>query len=140
MRALRSGRRRRHTVNADIALTNLVDVAFVLLIIFMITAPIMQGGIEVELPEAEAAPMASSEVITLSITQNGELFLGETLITMAELREQVEAQRAALPGASVQLKVDAAARYEPVAQALGILRAMGITDVGRPVRPVQLEP
>ena len=53
--------RRRLDPNSDINLTNLIDVAFVLLIIFMITAPILQGGIEVALPKAESSPITSQE-------------------------------------------------------------------------------
>ncbi|HSJ09361.1 MAG TPA: biopolymer transporter ExbD [Longimicrobiales bacterium] len=137
MRSIRSGRRRRNHVNADIAVTNLIDVAFVLLIIFMITAPIMQGGIDVQLPEADSAPISATDVITLSITQNGEIWLEETLVSEDELRGQLESRRAAAPNASVHLKVDEEARYRPIARTLGILRDMGIADVGLPVRPLQ---
>jgi len=137
MRSMRGGRRRRQQVMADISVTNLIDVAFVLLIIFMITAPIMQGGIDVQLPEAESEPIDAVDPITLSITQNGELFIGESLVQMSELRTQMESQRAAKPNSAVHLKVDGSATYTPLAQALGILRDMGITDVGLPVLPVR---
>jgi biopolymer transport protein ExbD len=68
MRNIRSSRRRDCRVNAEISFTNLIDVAFVLLIIFMITAPIMQGGIELELPRADAAPLTQSEAVVVSVT------------------------------------------------------------------------
>src|SRR5687768_3607548 len=103
---MRSGRRRRHHISAEISMTNLIDVAFVLLIIFMITAPIMQGGIEVQLPEAESDPIEATDAITLSITERGEMFLGETAVTMGELRSVLESQRAARPNAPVNIQVD----------------------------------
>lgn len=134
MRSMRSSRRR-NRVNADISLTNLIDVAFVLLIIFMITAPIMQGGIDVELPEAESVPLTSGESIVISISRTGELFVGETSVEMAELRGVIEAQRAAAPDRPVVVKADRESIHEPFAQVLGILQGMGIRDVGLPVLP-----
>src|SRR5688572_29298784 len=74
----RSRVRRDHlTAGADITLTNLIDVAFVLLIIFMITAPILQGGIEVALPKASSSPITSQEGIIVSVTKAGTIFIGE---------------------------------------------------------------
>ena len=68
-------------LSADINVTSLVDVAFVLLIIFMITAPIMQGGVEVELPKAEARPIAAKEGMVVSVNQGGAIFIDDTQIT-----------------------------------------------------------
>jgi biopolymer transport protein ExbD len=66
---LRRSRRRSLQVDAEVRLTNLIDVAFVLLIIFMITAPILQGGVDVKLPEADAVPMESTDALVITITE-----------------------------------------------------------------------
>jgi len=65
------GRRRRLLPTADINVTSLVDVAFVLLIIFMITAPMMQGGVAVELPKAEGRPLAPKEGVIITVDRSG---------------------------------------------------------------------
>jgi len=65
-------------LSADINVTSLVDVAFVLLIIFMITAPIMQGGVEVQLPQAEARPLEPRETaMIVSIDRAGQIFIDD---------------------------------------------------------------
>ncbi|MDH3456194.1 MAG: biopolymer transporter ExbD, partial [Gemmatimonadota bacterium] len=71
---------------ADINVTSLVDVAFVLLIIFMITAPIMQGGVDVQLPRAEARPLQPKEGLVVSIDRAGRIFVDETPLTFADFR------------------------------------------------------
>src|SRR5688500_6046227 len=82
MRSMRRSRRRDNLrVTAEINMTNLIDVAFVLLIIFMITAPILQGGIELELPQANAAPLESGESVVVSITREGRIYIGETEVS-----------------------------------------------------------
>src|SRR5882672_5850395 len=73
-------------LSADINVTSLVDVAFVLLIIFMITAPIMQGGVEVELPRAEARPIPAREGMVVSVDRSGRIFVDETRVSYADFR------------------------------------------------------
>src|SRR5207302_9244304 len=62
-------------LNADINVTSLVDVAFVLLIIFMITAPIMQGGVDVRLPRAEARPLEPKQGLVVTVAQDGKIYI-----------------------------------------------------------------
>ena len=71
-------------VQAEINVTSLVDVAFTLLIIFMITAPIIQGGIEIEVPRAPSAPLQASEGIVITIDREGQLYLDDTPVTLDE--------------------------------------------------------
>src|SRR5258706_15245270 len=73
-------------LNADINVPSLVDVAFVLLIIFMTTAPIMQGGVEVQLPRAEARPIQPKEGLIVSIDQRGRIFLDESPLSFADFK------------------------------------------------------
>ena len=133
--------RRRGTglpVNAEIQITNLVDVAFVLLIIFMITAPILQGGIEVTLPEAEATPLTSNDAIIVSVASNGDVFIGETRVTLAEFETVMRTYLG--DGAterSVMLKGDTNATWGRGAEVMGLLMRMGVEDVGIVVEPVQ---
>jgi biopolymer transport protein TolR len=136
MQSIRRSRRNAMRVNAEINFTNLIDVAFVLLIIFMITAPIMQGGIEVDLPQAEAQPLTSSEAVVVSIDRTGAFFFEETRVTLEEIGPMVQSHMERRPNDFVSLKVDRNATYEPLAQVLGIMMQLGISNVNLPVNPV----
>ena len=73
-------------INADINVTSLVDVAFTLLVIFIITAPILQGGIEVSIPRADVQPLTSEESpFFITITREGVIFMEETEVTLQAL-------------------------------------------------------
>ena len=80
------GRREDLPLRAEINVTSLVDVAFTLLVIFIITAPILQGGIEVGVPRADVAPLtADEEPLILDVRANGEILLSETVVPYEDL-------------------------------------------------------
>ena len=78
-------------LTADINLINLVDVAFTLLVIFMITAPILQGGVEVQLPQAEVAPLPASEAIVVTVDDEGVIYIGDASVSLDEFRAVIDA-------------------------------------------------
>src|SRR6266516_4182900 len=82
-------------LNADINVTSLVDVAFVLLIIFMITAPIMQGGVDVRLPRAEAKPLEPKSGLVVTLDREGHIFMDQAALSYADLVQVLAAIRAA---------------------------------------------
>jgi biopolymer transport protein ExbD len=135
MQSMRRSRRNTMRVNAEINFTNLIDVAFVLLIIFMITAPIMTGGIEVQLPEAQAAPLTQSEAVTISIDAEGRIYFEETPVSMDEIGDLVASHLERRPNDYVAVKADARAAVEPLLQVLGIMASRGIDGVSLPVNP-----
>ena len=123
--------RRRLSMSAEINITNLVDVAFVLLIIFMITAPILQGGIEVQLPEAEAAPLTSDAVVVVSVDERGDVYVEKTRIASMEELETVLGAFVSGPEAKpVMLNGDRRVVYGRVMEVMGLIKKMGIEDVG----------
>ncbi len=117
-------------LSADINVTSLVDVAFVLLIIFMITAPIMQGGVDVELPRAEARPIPAKEGMVVSLNQNGQIFVDETRVSLGDFRMTFGALVKSRRPKSVYLRADRRVPYGNVVQVLAIIRTSGITNVG----------
>jgi biopolymer transport protein TolR len=123
-------------VNAEINLTNLIDVAFVLLIIFMITAPIMQGGIELNLPEADVSPLTSSEAVVVSVARDGRIYLGETTVTEDELRQTLPMYMADHEGEPITVKGDEGTTYGRVLRVVGILNALGFTAVNLAADPL----
>jgi len=117
-------------LSADINVTSLVDVAFVLLIIFMITAPIMQGGVDVELPRAEARPIPAKEGMVVSVDREGRIFVDETRVSLGDFRMTFGALVQSRKPKSVYLRADRRVPYGQVVQVLAIIRISGITNVG----------
>ena len=116
---------------ADINVTPFVDVMLVLLIIFMVTAPMMTEGLDVELPKAEAAEVlpTESDHMILSVKADGSLFLDEYPTSLADLdsvlRHSVVAQ-----GKQLFLRADKQVQYGTVMGVMGRVRAVGITNLG----------
>ena len=120
------GRRRRLLPTADINVTSLVDVAFVLLIIFMITAPMMQGGVPVELPKAEGRPLAPSEGVIVTVDRRGQIWVDQTRVTYDEFRAAFRALVARKRASDVYLRGDRRAFYGDVVRVLAAIRASGL--------------
>lgn len=136
---LRSSRKRRRKlpVTAEIHITNLIDVAFVLLIIFMITAPILQGGIEVVLPEADAAPFTTAETIVVSIAAGGDIFVEKVRVASLDEFENVFRTYTAGPERrQVTLKADKSVPYGRVAEVMGRMKKLDVAEVGLAVEPI----
>ncbi len=125
-------RRGRHlSVGAEINMTSLIDVAFVLLVIFMITAPIMQGGVEVRLPQAASAPITSDDRVIVSVTRDGSIFVGEIPVTSMEDFERVFPDYVRARNATgAYLKGDADVPYGRVLQVLGLMKRLDVVEVG----------
>ena len=123
-------RRARGGFNADINVTSLVDVAFVLLIIFMITAPMMQGGVQVRLPRAEARPLQAETGLVVSMDSRGRIFVDQAAFSYADFRATFRALVTRRKPAAVYLRADAGVPYGDVVRVLAVIRATGVRDVG----------
>ncbi|HVR97768.1 MAG TPA: ExbD/TolR family protein [Thermoanaerobaculia bacterium] len=129
-------------VLADINVTPLVDVMLVLLIIFMIAAPMLHQGIEVALPRAEATnlPMRVEDPLVLSIDREGKVFLRDTPVDRGDLVDTLKAEIADRGEDSVFLKGDRDVPYGEVIEVLDMLHRGGIVRVGMVTeRPQQEE-
>jgi biopolymer transport protein TolR len=120
---------------ADINVTSLVDVAFVLLIIFMITAPIMQGGVDVQLPRAEAKPLQEKQGLVVSVDQQGRVFVDQTGLSYEDFRAAFPAIVARRHPNGVYLQADRRVPYGDVVRVLAIMRQAGVADVGLVAEP-----
>lgn len=116
--------------NADINVTSLVDVAFVLLIIFMITAPIMQGGVDVQLPQAQARPLTPNQGMVVSVDRQGRIFIDETEVTYDDFRITFRALVERRQPSGVYVRADRRVPYGDVVRVLAVVRNSGIRDVG----------
>ena len=117
-------------LEAGINVTSLVDVAFVLLIIFMITAPIMQGGVEVQLPRTDAQPIQPKQGLFVTIDRNGVIFIDEDPLTYEEFRGSFKAIVDSRGANGVYLRSDKRALWEHVAQVLAVIRSAGVENLG----------
>ncbi len=117
-------------LNADINVTSLVDVAFVLLIIFMITAPIMQGGVDVQLPQAQARPLSPNEGMVVSIDRQGRIFIDETEVSYEDFRITFRALVERRNPSGIYVRADRRVPYGDVVRVLAVVRNSGVQDVG----------
>src|SRR3970282_2236100 len=126
-------------LNADINVTSLVDVAFVLLIIFMITAPIMQGGIDVRLPRAAARPLEPKSGLVVTLDRNGRVFLDQAALSYEDFRATFGAFVRTKRPTGVYLRADGRVSYVHVVRVLAVIRAAGIADGGLVGAPETIE-
>ncbi len=130
-------RRRREglPLNAEINVVSLIDVMLLLLVIFMITAPMMQGGVDVALPKGEARPLESKSGLVVTVDKDGSVLVDETRMSMSEFRSAFRTLAAKRSKDGVYLRGDAGVPYGVVAQVLSIMRAAGVPDVGLVMEP-----
>lgn len=115
----------------EINVTPLVDVMLVLLIIFMVTAPLLTQGVNVELPKTDAPPMQQNiEPLVVSIDRKGDIYLQKARIELAQLAPRIKAIREQKKDLPVFVRGDARTPYEYVARVMGALSAAGIEKVG----------
>ncbi len=129
-------RRERLHLNAEINVVSLIDVMMLLMVIFMITAPMMQGGVDVALPTARARPLEAKRSLVVSITRDQRVFVEDTPLTLAEFEGSFKAladQKGA--GGGVYLRADEGVPYGTVVRVLGAMRASGVADVGLVAEP-----
>jgi len=131
-RGKRRNRRQRSRPMAEINVTPFVDVMLVLLIIFMVAAPLLTVGVPVELPKTAATPLPAEEEepLTLAIARDGHLVLQATPIEDAELIPKLRAIAAERQDDKLFLRADGAIPYERVMQVMGALNAGGFRNIG----------
>ena len=122
---------------ADINVTPLVDVMLVLMIIFMVTAPLIQRGVDVDLPPANAQPMpADEDVSVLSITKDQKVFLGEAEIAFEELETRIRLNQKLQKDKELYLHADRNLPYGVVVDVMATLKNAGIENLGMVTDPL----
>ena len=122
---------------AEINMTPLIDVMLVLLVIFIVAAPLMSSSLKLELPKSEAAqPDEGRTSITLGVNASGQLFWGSETVALADLPARLQDAAARQPQPDVLLRADRAASYGPVAELIGEVQKAGLTRIGFVTDPV----
>jgi len=116
---------------SEINVTPFVDVMLVLLIIFMVTAPLLQQGIDINLPQAKGKEMPPAERIVITVKKDGKIYLDKTAVTITSLK----AALAKKSSKEVFLKADKDVPYGNVVTVMGELREMGIEKLGMVTEP-----
>jgi biopolymer transport protein TolR len=134
-----SGRgRARWKPKAEINVTPFVDVMLVLLIVFMITAPLLTVGVPVELPRTEARNLpAGEEPLTITIAADGTVFLQETVVTLQELTPRLRAIAGTGYDARIYIRADNGAPYGDVARVMANINAAGFSNLGLVTDPIE---
>jgi biopolymer transport protein ExbD len=116
---------------SDINMTPLIDVMLVLLVIFIVTAPLMASSLRLDLPRAEAGRAGQAPaVVALAVDARGQLFLDERPVDAAEVAARVREAAARDPGTEVQLRADQRVPYGRVAELIGVVQAAGLSRIG----------
>jgi biopolymer transport protein TolR len=124
---------RNRTAMSDINVTPLVDVMLVLLIIFMVTAPLLQQGIDVNLPKAKGKELPPEERITLVIKRGGTIYMNDNPVSIPEMRKKLDSISKLNP--NVFLKADQAVPYGLVVEVMGEVKDAGIEKLGMITEP-----
>ena len=123
--------RRKYTPMSDINVTPMVDVMLVLLIIFMVTAPLLTVGVPVQLPKTKASAMTNpDEPVVVSVEKDGGIFLQETEIQLDQLGPRLGAITENKPDTTIYVRADQDTNYGMFAQVLAELQAAGFSKVG----------
>ena len=117
---------------SEINVTPLVDVILVLLIIFMITAPLLLSGIQIKIPESQAGslPQQPSQPLVLTIDKKGQIFIEQQSLTLLDLKRRLPALLESHKGQAVYLKADEQVPYGSVVKVLDLLDGAGAETIG----------
>lgn len=125
--------RRNRSAMSEINVTPLVDVMLVLLIIFMVTAPLMQQGIDVNLPKAKGKDLPQEERITIIIKRDGRIYMNDNPVSITEMKRKLEVISKLNP--DVFLKADKDVPYGLVVEVMGEVKESGIERLGMVTEP-----
>jgi len=127
----RRGRRSRNKPVSEINVTPLVDVMLVLLIVFMVAAPLLTVGVPIDLPQTQAREMnTESQPVTVSVTPEGALFIGEDPVSLDTLVQTLNALAPNPAEQRIYVRGDSTASYGTVMQVMGLLSGAGYARIG----------
>lgn len=131
------GKKRKRRIVSDLNITNLVDVTFALLIIFMITAPMMTQGVQVDLPEAEAENVEADKSIQVSINGRSEIFIDDNQVSLHDFRKAFSVKFAGNKETPVFVNADKKVPYGLVIKVIAFIQQAGVVKLGFLTEPLE---
>jgi biopolymer transport protein TolR len=125
-------------LNADINVVNLIDVMLLLLVVFMITAPMMTGGVDIRLPRAEARPLESKSGLTVTVTRDGKILVDETAMSFEEFKAAFKSIARPKARQGLYLRADKDVEYGIVVRVLSVMKLANIGEVGLVTEPEEI--
>ncbi len=127
----RLGRKAGAPPMSDINMTPLIDVMLVLMVIFMITAPLMTSSLRLDLPRAEGAAATDvTQFVTVAVDPQGQLYWGDEAVSAAQLEARLRQAATRNPATEVQLRADQSVSYGRIAGLIGLVQSGGLTRIG----------
>jgi biopolymer transport protein ExbD/biopolymer transport protein TolR len=136
---MRRRKDRRKQLMADINLTNMIDVVFALLIIFMITAPMMTQGMQVDLPQTESDAVESNQMLQVTINDLREIYIDQELVNQVDFRRRFTEVFAGRTEVPVFLNADREVPYGLVIEVISEIQNAGVEKLGFLTRPISLD-
>jgi len=115
---------------SEINMTPLVDVMLVLLVIFLVTAPMLNSSIKLNLPSESASEITEQKPLTISVNKSGAYFLNDRAVSEKELEEELQLIAKKNPKQQIHLRADVNASYGQVSKVLAISQRMGLSNIG----------
>jgi biopolymer transport protein TolR len=121
---------------SDINMTPLIDVMLVLVVIFILTAPLLTSSLRLDLPRTDAAkPQETTGAVLVALDKAGQLYLNDQATTLKEIRQSLSDIAARNPQTEVQLRADAAVPYGRVVEVMGAVQTAGLNRIGFVAKP-----
>ena len=135
--SMRDRKRRSRKAISDLNLTNLIDVVFALLIIFMITAPMMTQGVQVDLPQTESQNVESNESIQVSVNERNEIYIDQELVAFVDFRKRFREVYAGRSDIPVFVNGDKKVPYGLVLRVISEIQNAGVVKLGFLTAPLE---
>ncbi|MFQ5639347.1 MAG: ExbD/TolR family protein [bacterium] len=132
---MKSAKSSKYTSLSEINVTSLVDVTLVLLIVFMITAPLLRSGMKVDLPQAAAKEIDPGKAIILTVSKDGQLFWNKERINLLVLRERLQKRKQSNRLKPVLLQGDKLVPYGNVIEVMDVIKELEIAKLGLILKP-----
>ncbi len=122
-------------VNGEINVVSLIDVMMLLMVIFMIAAPIMQGGVDIQLPKADVKPLEPKGGLVVTVGRDGQVYVDDAALTLDEFSGSIKLLAEKKGRDGVYVRADEAVPYGRVIRVLAAMQAAGVTDMGLVAEP-----
>ncbi len=125
-------------LDSNINVVNLIDVMLVIMVIFMITAPMMQGGVDIALPKADVRPLQAKRGLVVTVRRDGSIQMDDAVLTESEFKAAFAALAQGRMEGGIYLRADESVPYGTIIRLVATMKNAGVGDVGLVAEPEQV--